>query len=109
MANQETYPASLFPLRGDLSAESGDVLVEVIGLQHILIAPNPLTDGAVPTYVLANNDIEWLGGNVGEATVRINGVGVSDDFLFLVNTAFTINFGSDTFLGVRINGVRDGG
>jgi hypothetical protein len=106
--NQETYPASLFPLRGDISAESGQVIVEVTGLQNIPIAPNPLTDGAVPTYVALNNDIEWLVGSKG-SSVSINGVGQSNDYLILLNTAFTINFGSDTFLGVRINGVRDGG
>ena len=60
MANSETYPASLFPLRGDLYAESGATTVEVIGLQDVLIAPQPYIDGAVPTYVGLNGDIEWL-------------------------------------------------
>ena len=60
MANSEVYPSSLFPLRGDLSAESGATTVEVIGLQTIPIAPNPYTDKAVPTYVLSNDDIEWI-------------------------------------------------
>jgi hypothetical protein len=109
MPNQETYPSSLFPLRGDISAESGDVIVEVVGLQNIPIAPNPLTDGAVPTYVAANGDIEWLpGGGNENNTIEINGVGVSDDYLILCDTALVINFGSDTFLGVRVNGVLVG-
>jgi hypothetical protein len=109
MSNRETFPSSLFPLRGDLSAEAGNVIVEVIGLQRIPIAPNPLTDGAVPTYVAANADIEWLISGDEKAAILINGVGVSDDYLVLVDTALTINYGSDNFLGVRINGVRDGG
>ena len=58
--NRETYPAALFPLRGDLSAEAGATTVEVTGLQNIPLKANPLTDGAVPTYVSANGDIEWL-------------------------------------------------
>lgn len=108
MANQETYPASLFPLRGDVSAESGNVTVEVIGLQRIPIAPNPLTDGAVPTYVAANNDIEWLSSNNGGTSVFVNGVLVSQDYLILCDTAFVINFDNDNFLGIRENGVLVG-
>lgn len=108
MPTRETYPSSLFPLRGDLSAEAGDIRVTVQGLQNIPIAANPLINGYVPTYNLTNGDIEWQPSGGGTA-VAINGAVVSSDFLFLVNTAITINFGSDTFLGVRINGVRDGG
>lgn len=109
MPNQETYPASLFPLRGDISAESGDVAVEVIGLQNIPIAPNPLIDGTVPTYVAANNDIEWLASaSGGISPVHVNGV-PAGDYLITLNTAFTINYGTDDFLGVRINGALDNG
>lgn len=107
--NSETYPASLFPLRGDLSAESGNVIVEVIGLQHIPIAPNPLTDGAVPTYVAINNDIEWLvGRGAGGSAIFMNGVLVSPDYLILCDTAIVINYDSDNFLGVLENGVLVG-
>lgn len=59
MANLESFPSALFPLRGDVSAEAGNVTVEVTGLQTVNIAPNPLDDQAVPTYVAANMDIEW--------------------------------------------------
>ncbi len=107
--NREIFPASLFPLRGDVSAEAGAVTVEVIGLQNIPIAPNPLIDRRVPTYVLANNDIEWLASSGNGTAVKINGVGESEDFLFLINRVFTINYDGDDFLGVRINGVLDGG
>ena len=41
-------------------AESGATTVEVIGLQDVLIAPQPNIDGAVLTYVAANGDLEWL-------------------------------------------------
>lgn len=109
MANRQIYPSSLFPLQGDLSAVAGATSVEVVGLQDIPIAANPLTDGAVPTYVAINNDIEWKVPTTGGDAVHINGIAVSADFLVLLNTAFTINYGSDTFLGFRINGTRDGG
>lgn len=105
--NRETYPAALFPLRGDLSAEAGATTVEVTGLQNIPLKANPLTDGAVPTYVSANGDIEWLA-SVGDAPVLINGL-PAGDYLIMVNTAITINYGGDDFLGVRINGTLDGG
>jgi hypothetical protein len=35
--NRQVFPASLFPLRGDVSAEAGDTSVEVIGLVDIPI------------------------------------------------------------------------
>ena len=105
--NRETYPAALFPLRGDLSAEAGATTVEVTGLQNIPLKANPLTDGAVPTYVSANGDIEWLA-SVGDAPVLINGL-PAGDYLIMVNTAITVNYGSDDFIGVRINGTLDGG
>lgn len=110
--NRETFPSSLFPLRGDLSAESGATTVRVIGIQTVPIDQpvSPTDDLKVATYIDADKRIEWKTGGSGETNaVLINGVGESDDFLFLVNAVFTNNYGSDVFLGVRINGVRDGG
>jgi hypothetical protein len=104
MPNQETYPASLFPLRGDISAESGDVSVEVVGIQTVPLGP--LTDGGVPTYHAAENKINWE--PAANSPVQINGVDAGD-YLISINTALAINYGSDDFLGVRINGTRDGG
>lgn len=112
MANRECYPASLFPLRGDLSAEAGATRVTVIGIQDVPADKpvSPTDDLKVLTYVDVDKRLEWKTGGSGETNaVLINGVGESDDFLFLINTAFTINFGSDDFLGVRVNGTRDGG
>jgi hypothetical protein len=106
--NRESYPSALFPLRGDLSAEAGATKVEVTGLQNIPLKANPLTDGTVPTYVAANGDIEWLAGGGGVLPVLINGT-PSGDYLIMVNTAITVNYGSDDFIGVRINGTLDGG
>ena len=105
--NAESYPATLFPLRGDVSAEAGATVVKVIGLQGLLLGANPLTDGGVPTYIAANGDIEWQAGS--GSVVRVNGIGVSADYVILMDTAIVINYGLDNFLGVRVNGVQDGG
>jgi hypothetical protein len=106
--NRETYPASLFPLRGDLSAEAGATTVKVIGIQTFPIdAPvNPADDGKVPTFVAADGRIEWRVG--GGSTVSVNGVGVSNDYLILADTAIAINYSNDVFLGVRVNGTLVG-
>lgn len=80
MANREVYPASLFPLRGDLSAEAGATTVQVVGVNGIPFQGKP--------------------------TTLINGKGVSLDFVQLINTAFVINYLSDNFLGDFINGVQ---
>jgi hypothetical protein len=105
MSNRETFPSSLFPLRGDLSAEAGDVIVEVIGLQTVPLGP--LVDGGSPVYHAASDIINWEL-NSSSTPVRINGVGAGD-YLISVNTAITINYGMDDFLGVRINGTLDNG
>jgi hypothetical protein len=106
MANRETYPVSAI-FSGDISCPPGSAIVEVVGLQDIPLKANPLVDGAVPTYVSANGDIEWLSAS-GDTPVLINGI-PSGDYLISVNTAITINYGSDDFLGVRINGTLDNG
>jgi hypothetical protein len=103
--NRETYPSSLFPLRGDISAEAGAVTVEVIGLQNVPLGP--LVDGGVPTYDAAGDIINWQASGGGSA-ILCNGTMVSSDYLILCNTALTINYSSDCFLGVRDNGVLVG-
>lgn len=80
MANRETYPASLFPLRGDLSAEAGATTVKVIGLQGTPLSMLPVE--------------------------KINGSGVSFDFMNLVNTAIVINYGANVYLGNKVNGTN---
>src|SRR5208282_1806862 len=97
MANRETYPISAI-FSGDISCPPGSAVVEVVGLQNIPLKANPLVDGAVPTYVSAN----------GDTPVLINGI-PAGDYLISVNTAITINYSGDNFLGVRINGTLDNG
>src|SRR5208282_3466960 len=89
MANRETYPISAI-FSGDISCPPGSAVVEVVGLQNIPLKANPLVDGAVPTYVSANDDIEWLSAS-GDTPVLINGI-PAGDYLISVNTAITINY-----------------
>jgi len=86
-----------------LSAEAGAVTVEVIGLQTIPIAPNPLIDKTVPTYVAANNDIEWLASQTANIDIFVNGNPVSEDALILVANNFIL---AGDHLAVVVNGVR---
>jgi len=60
LANSETFPSSLFPLRGDISAESGATTVLVQGIQNIPVTTEPPADQSVLTFVGANSDLEWL-------------------------------------------------
>ncbi len=108
MANQETYPASLFPLRGDLLAESGDTAVTVIGIQTVPIDQpvSPTDDQKVATYVDADGRIEWKTGGSLNAAVQINGVGVSADRQMFLNA---ITDGAAPAWQFDINGTLDGG
>lgn len=102
MANRENFPASLFPLRGDISAEAGATTVLVQGIQNIPVTTVVPVDGQSLVYDAVDNKLVW---GVGAGIVQINGVGVSADLVLLLNTAFTINYSTDSKLGVRINGV----
>jgi hypothetical protein len=109
MANRECYPASLFPLRGDLSAEPGATTVKVIGIQTIPIDKpiSPTDDAKVATYIDADHRIEWKAASAGvAAAVKINGVGVSTDKQFGINATYD---GSAPTWIVTINGTSDGG
>lgn len=108
--NRETYPASLFPLRGDLSAEAGATTVEVIGIRTIPTDKpiSPTDDGNVATYVDIDHRIEWKppGGGGIPAAVKINGVGVSTDKQVFINA---VTDGSAPTWVFTINGTSDGG
>lgn len=94
MATRETYPAQLFPLRGDISAEAGDVSVTVIGIQTTPVDPRaPGGDNIAPD--VSSPALVALGGNnVTQAvwtpvlldnSILVDGVPVSDDYGFLIN------------------------
>ena len=98
MANRETFPASLFPLRGDLFAEAGAITVEVIGLQNIPFSAAP-TLVSVPTYNPITNTIDWDVWS-GDA-VEINGIGVSADKQIFINA---VSDGAAPAWVIEVNG-----
>lgn len=104
--NRMTYPSSLFPLRGDLSAEAGATTVVVVGIQTVPIdrPVSPTDDGKVATYVDADRRIEWRPSS--GTAVEINGVGVSSTKQFFING---VTDGSAPIWAVLVNGVADGG
>ena len=59
--NRQVWPSALFPLRGDVSAEAGQVLVTVIGLQTRPVVATLPTDQQVLVYIGANSDWEPSG------------------------------------------------
>jgi hypothetical protein len=104
MANRETYPSQLFPLRGDTSAEAGDTSVTVTGLQKIPVSATAPTNNQVLTYVAADNAWEPQNPSAGVTfLVEVNGVGVSTDYVNFVDADLTVNSG--TVLGFKVNGV----
>lgn len=101
MANRQVFPSALFPLRGDISAEAGSVTVLVQGIQGIPVTTATPNNGDVPTYNSTLNTLQWKHGN---SVLQVDGVGISADYLMLCGTAFVINYGTDDFLGIRLNG-----
>lgn len=78
MSNRQTFPASLFPLRGDVSAEAGDVVVRVTGLQGVPVTP------VAPTGTPALVFIDGLWTHVTlDGSILVDGVPQSDDYDFL--------------------------
>jgi hypothetical protein len=75
MANRESYPSQLFPLRGDVSAEAGDTSVTVVGIQTTPVDPTAPTQGQ---SLIAVNGV-WTPESVG-AAIMVEGIPVSDDY-----------------------------
>lgn len=102
MSNREVYPSALFPNRGDLSAEAGDVTTTVVGIQTTPVASTTPTVGQ---SLIAIDDgtgsVIWTPESAGD-WVMINGIPVSDDYWFGINIPIAASTQSP---GVTINGV----
>jgi hypothetical protein len=101
MSNRETYPSSLFPLRGDVSAEAGATTATVIGIQTTPVASTLPTNQQVLVYQLAMT--EYVPTTL--LNVWINGVGSSFDKKVYING---VTDGAASW-SVSINGTPDGG
>lgn len=87
MANRETFPASLFPLRGDVSAESGAVAVIVTGIQQTPVDPTVPTAGQI---LVADSTPNWVPRSI-NACISVNSIPVSDDYSISVNLPLGIS------------------
>jgi hypothetical protein len=58
--NRQVWPASLFPLRGDISAESGATTVTVQGLQNIPIIAPPVEPAGLDTLFYDSYNNDWF-------------------------------------------------
>ena len=84
--NREVYPAVLYPLIGDVLSQAGNQKVEVVGLLSVPIVPDILIGGEVLEYNQnLNNWVPTL-----RASIQVNGMTVSDDYLVSVNVAKAI-------------------
>lgn len=92
MANRETYPASLFPMEGDLFSSPGQVKVTVIGIQSEPVDP------ATPVNAqgLIFNGTEYAISYI-NSQLQIEGSAVSDDYTIAVNQ-------DTTRPGILVNG-----
>lgn len=57
--NRQVYPSSLFPLRGDISAEVGATTVTVTGIQQIPVVSPPVEPNDGDTFFYSAYNNEW--------------------------------------------------
>ena len=58
--NRQVFPASLFPLRGDISAESGATSVIVQGIQGIPVVAPPIEPAGLDTFFYDSYNNDWF-------------------------------------------------
>lgn len=86
MANRQNFPSSLFPLRGDISAEAGQTAVTVEGIQTQPVDPAVPDTGDTFLYRAGT----WFPDKVG-ACIQVNSIPVSDDYDIAVNLPLGIS------------------
>ncbi len=58
--NRQVFPSSLFPLRGDISAESGATSVIVQGIQGIPVVAPPIEPAGLDTFFYDSYNNDWF-------------------------------------------------
>jgi hypothetical protein len=58
--NRQIYPSALFPLRGDISAESGATSVIVQGIQGIPVVAPPIEPAGLDTFFYDSYNNDWF-------------------------------------------------
>jgi hypothetical protein len=88
MPNRQVVPASLFPLRGDVSAEYGATSVRVTGIQGVPVVINGSMGSpnvpAGPYALVYISGIGWTPVPL-DCSILCDGVPVSDDYDIAVN------------------------
>ena len=60
MSNRQVFPAGLFPLRGDISAEAGATSVIVQGIQGIPVIAPPIEPAGLDTFFYDSYNNDWF-------------------------------------------------
>jgi hypothetical protein len=81
--NRETFPASLSPIQGDVSAPAGARLATVVGIRGTPISPSVPTDQNVLRFSATDN--QWEPSFDSCTSILVNGVPTSDDYDVYVN------------------------
>lgn len=79
--NRQIYPVPLYPLAGDVTSIVGGNRVTVTGLQNTQLDALPLTGGEKLEF--NPNTGTWQ--PILRATIQVNGLSVSDDWIISVN------------------------
>jgi len=58
--NRQVFPSSLFPLRGDISAEAGATSVTVTGIQGIPVISPPVEPAGLNTFFYDSYNNDWF-------------------------------------------------
>ena len=91
--NSQVFPQSTYPLTGDLASSPGNPNITVDGIQTIPVSPTLPLDQQ--TLVFQNILTEYVPSfSPLNRSLRVNGVGVSDDygvFVAEVDLAFQVN------------------
>lgn len=79
--NREIYPGGIYPLTGDVESQAGNQPVTVVGLQGIPVEQTFFDGGEYLEY--NPNTHQWE--PTLRASIQVNNITVSDDYLITVN------------------------
>jgi hypothetical protein len=86
--NRETYPASMSPLVGDVTAGAGARQTTVVGIQNTPVSSASPNDQDLLRYNFTNS--QWEPTPDSNVALYVNGIPVSNDPVIYVNAAALI-------------------
>lgn len=81
--NREIWPGGVYPLAGDVQSTAGNPTVTVVGLQSVPVSAISMDGGEILEYSIASH--AWK--PTLRASIQVDRVTVSDDYLITVNVA----------------------